>query len=85
MTLKDVQWRYFNILTFGINEEELNDAAQFKCLTNAIARCENLMMAAMQYVKAYDNDHKKEPSRWAENLGLFVHVYPRDGFILCFF
>jgi hypothetical protein len=76
LALKETSWQNFNILTFGLDEGCTTDAEQEQLLAKTVTRMEAIAAAAFTYAKAYDADHVDEGSDWANNLGLFVHVYP---------
>ena len=60
LLLKDLSWRWFNCLTFGIDGG--------KALAEAVATLEAMRDAALSYTRA--------DGGWSTSVGLYLHCYP---------
>ena len=69
LTVRDLDWRWFNVLTIGIGggagENPRNDA-----LRQAIARLEDMLITARAFAEA---------EGWSSHLGLYFHVFPHNS------
>ena len=76
MTVTDMDWTWFNVLTIGID----GDAAK---LRKAIARLEDMVAEARRVVQTTIDDAQQAADTWSgaddEHLGLFFHCYPQNS------
>ena len=86
LSIKDMNWVYFNVLTFGMTEHHESDYSyeteveRENALSEAITVLKKIAVAAMVYVEAYD---RAERTNWSSYVGLFFHVYPYTNVKAC--
>merc|ERR1719272_967816 len=84
MTVKDLDWRHFNVLTFGMFDpsrhsshsedgEAENDRKRLELLRKAHGDLILMKEAALAYTRAPETDEK-----WSTNVGLFFNCYPHS-------
>lgn len=82
MTVKDLDWRHFNVLTFGMFDpsrhssdsedgEAENDKKRLELLERAHSDLKLMKEAALAYTRAPETGEK-----WSKNIGLYFNCYP---------
>ena len=84
MTVKDLDWRHFNVLTVGMFDpsrhssdsedgEAENDKKRLELLDRAHGDLKLMKEAALAYTRAPETDEK-----WSKNIGLYFNCYPHS-------
>merc|ERR1719453_714748 len=67
LTVKDLHWQWFNVLTFGLLPASLGGVTS----TEALQKLEEMKAAALTYVANIGG--------WSGNTGLFFHVFGHNS------
>mmetsp|Transcript_93034 Transcript_93034/g.207885 ORF Transcript_93034/g.207885 Transcript_93034/m.207885 type:complete len:360 (+) Transcript_93034:61-1140(+) len=71
---RDLHWRWFNSLVFGMIDSNGAIGDSSYCSPDAVAEVECMKNAALMYV-----ENARESEGWSRNLGLFYHVYGHNS------
>lgn len=71
---RDLNWRWFNGLVFGMIDANGNIGDKDYCAPDAVEEVERMKEAALTYV-----ENARDIEEWSNNIGLFYHIYGHNS------
>ncbi|CAJ1362071.1 unnamed protein product [Effrenium voratum] len=71
---RNLHWRWFNALIFGMMDDQEMVYPASKCCHDAVSEIKMMKEAALTWVKGV-----REAEGWSHNVGLFFHVYGHNS------